>query len=66
MVIWTYNRRRHFVDVETEAQAYAMGIILAETGRENVVIQESKVDIDPETMAAVQERVRAKLAAVSR
>lgn len=54
------------MDVDNEAKAYGMGIVLAEMGRGNVLVQESTAEVDPETMARVKERVAAALREATR
>ena len=54
------------MDVDNEAKAYGLGIVLAELGRSNVLVQEATAAVDPETMARVQERVAAALREATR
>lgn len=66
MVSWRYQGKPFLMDVDNEAKAYGMGMVLAEAGRTNVLVQESTIDVDDATLARIKERVAATLREAAR
>ena len=60
MVAWTHQRQRYVLDVDTSGMAAVVGILLTETGRTGVTVNERPWELDEATQKRIRERVFAK------
>lgn len=62
-VCWTWRGARHLIDVDDEREAAMLGALLAESGREEVVILWSGWEPPADVAQRVRERIEARLRA---
>lgn len=62
MVTWTYRGQRELIDCNSEQLAGTIAILLRESGREDVTVDEVPYEPDPEMAKRVRKRIAERLA----